>query len=112
MAACRREVGVGCFRRRGIAIQKGRVDLALVRVQQRYTKDSCEQSGETFVGQAVGQASQSFGLEESGWSCGAGIDATREPGGGPVATEPTETASSPKKLILICVSTSTGLPST
>ncbi len=46
-----------------------------------------QQSGEMFAGHAVGQAYQSFGLEESGWSCGEGTDATREPGGGPVATE-------------------------
>jgi hypothetical protein len=112
MAACRGQIGVACFYRRGIAIQKGTVDLALVRMQQRYTKNSCEQSEEVFAGRGVGQAYQSYGLEESGWSCGEGTDATRELGGGPVATEATDTASSPKKLILIWVSTSTGLPST
>ena len=110
MAARRREIRLDFFHCRRVAIEEGRVNLALVRMQQRYTEEGYERRECTFAGRAVGQAYQLFGLEESGWSCAEGTDAIRE--GGAVATEATETASSPKKLILICVSTSTGLPST
>lgn len=48
-------------------MQKCRVNRALVRMEQRYTNESCEQSREVFAGRGVGQAYQSFGLAESGW---------------------------------------------
>lgn len=112
VAARRREIGPGFFHCRGIAIKKGRVDFALVPMEQRYTKDSGEQSRKTLAGHGIGQSSQSFALVVSGWPGGKGTDATRGLGGVPAATEATETASSPKKFILIFVSNSTGFPST